>query len=113
MEHFALVALLSTVGSWDATATTTGSDRAAMELLGREGTQRWNLSRLIKSSSLQRAIRSLDERVPVCNVFHTNLLCDFALTNEGTTLAFAKVWSVRKPQNTVFLTARDLADLTS
>lgn len=103
VEAFAFVALLSTSVSWNATANTTGKDRSAMALLSAAGSQRWSLRALSASRGLATAIRSLRGSVPIPSTFYTELLCTRTLSDGTTPLAFCKVWSVRKPQKSVFL----------
>jgi len=112
VSDFSFVALLSTSGSWSATADTNGTDREAMQKLSAEGSQRWKLSSLIGSSAVKRAVQSLDERVPICNIFHTELLAKYTLQSGDKGLAFARVWRVKKPQNTYFLSSAQIAELT-
>eukprot|EP01107_Rhizomastix_libera_P006759 TRINITY_DN20922_c0_g1_i1.p1 TRINITY_DN20922_c0_g1~~TRINITY_DN20922_c0_g1_i1.p1 ORF type:complete len:251 (-),score=25.24 TRINITY_DN20922_c0_g1_i1:151-903(-) len=104
VQDFSFVALLSTEGSWAATTKTEGSDKGAMAKLSAPGSQQWNLKNMITSKSIQGAMRSLQSKVPIPNIFHTELLCTRALTNGPDQLAFAKVWKVKKPQNTIILT---------
>lgn len=111
VQDFAFVALLSTEGSWTATTKTDGSDKEAMSKLSSTGSQKWNLSKMIGSKGVEGAIRSLQDKVPMPNIFHTELLCTRSLTNGEDQLAFAKVWKVKKPQNTVFLDAAALNKL--
>ncbi|MEQ1861996.1 MAG: hypothetical protein ABMA13_18920 [Chthoniobacteraceae bacterium] len=109
VEDFAFVSLLSTAGSWSATATTSGSDRAAMTKLGAAGSQTWNIPNMISSSAIKGAVKSLSGKVPITNIFHTELLASFSLNNASGLNAFAKVWLVKKPQNTQFLQPAEIA----
>jgi len=102
-EEFAFVALLTTTASWTSTTVTKGSDKGAMTLLAASGVQQWNLGKMRSSKSLMRAIASLRAQVPICNVFHTELLSEFTLNDAGKTTVFAKVWKIRKPQNSKLL----------
>ena len=120
---FSFVTLLTTPEAWSATTDTNGSDRDAMRLLRRRGSQRWNTSGLATSAAVRGAIRALRTKVPVCNAFHTNLLCSARLTvaRESTISskawtqvprAVVKVWLVKKPQNTNFMTDERLGDFS-
>lgn len=111
IQSFAFVALLSTEGSWDATTKTNGTDKDAMLKLSSSGIQKWNLEKMISSKGVEGAMRSLEGKVPMPNIFHTELLCTRSLTDGTNQLAFAKVWKVKKPQNTVILDAAKLAKL--
>ncbi|HEV2841278.1 MAG TPA: hypothetical protein VGW39_08145 [Chthoniobacterales bacterium] len=103
VEQIAFVALLSTSASWDATATTDGSDHVAMGMLGTSGAQQWNINPMIASSAVRGAMRDLVGDVPITNIFHTKLISNAALHSNDQRRAFAKVWSVKKPQNSRFL----------
>lgn len=111
VEDFAFVALLSTTGAWGATASTSGTDKPAMTLLNAAGTQKWRLPKLIGCSAVRNAVTALNGRVPIANIFHTELLASLSLSSGTTELAFARVWSVRKPQNTKFLLPQDVTQL--
>lgn len=103
VKDFAFVALLSTEGSWRATTKTSASDKDAMSKLSSLGSQKWNLESMIGSKSVEGAVRSLWKKVPMPNIFHTELLCTRSLTDGKLQIAFAKVWKVKKPQNSVIL----------
>ena len=111
VQKFAFVALLSTEGSWAATTNTDGSDKDAMAKLSSIGSQSWNLSEMIASKGVEGAMRSLQNKVPIPNIFHTELLCTRSLTDGVNQLAFAKIWKVKKPQKTIFLDAKALNNL--
>ncbi|WP_175926327.1 hypothetical protein [Burkholderia cepacia] len=111
VEEFSFVALLSTEGSWSSTIGTSGTDKAAMSMLSATGSQKWNLKKMIGSKAIEGAMRSLGDKVPMPNIFHTELLCTRSLTDGANVLAFSKVWLVKKPQNTKMLTAAQLAVL--
>ncbi len=103
VEQIAFVALLSTAASWDATANTGGSDHVAMGMLGTSVSQQWNINPMIASSAVRGAMRDLVGDVPITNIFHTKLISNAALHADDRRRAFAKVWSVKKPQNSRFL----------
>lgn len=111
VQDFSFVALLSTEGSWAATTKTDGSDKVAMAKLSALGSQKWNLKNMVTSKGVGGAMRSLQGKVPMPNIFHTELLCTRALTNGPDQLAFAKIWKVKKPQNTITLTDAVLSAL--
>ena len=111
VEDVSFVALLSTRGSWEATANTNGSDAEAMQKLSSSGVQKWNVSNLSDCASVRGSVNYLQNRVPICNIFHTELLSSCSLTMAGVEMAFAKVWTVKKPQRTRFLDADDIAEL--
>ena len=103
VESFSFVALLATTNSWNSTAITAGSDKDVMDLVNSTGTEKWNVTKLKASKSLGNAVRSIKGRVPVVNVFHTQLLSEFQVTTPVGITCFARVWSVRKPQKSVEL----------
>jgi hypothetical protein len=105
VESFSFVALLSTLVSWKATAATKGSDSEAMQKVSASGSQSWNTATLSTSAGVRGALRSLNGVVPVCSTFHSELLCSRSLASPSGDLAFAKVWRVKKPQKSVFLTS--------
>jgi len=104
MESFAFVALLSTEVSWATTTTTRGADLAAMTLLSGAGTQKWKLEDLKTCPSVLGSVRALNGRVPIPNIFHSKLISSLDLHLASGRTAFARVWSVVKPQRTNFLT---------
>lgn len=108
VQEFAFVALLSTEGSWSATAKTDGTDKIAMTKLSSDVSQQWDLRQMISSKAISGAMRSLQGKVPIPNIFHTELLCTRSLTDGKEQLAFAKVWKVTKRQNSAILTAAEL-----
>lgn len=111
VSDFSFVALLATSESWNATTETGGTDRAAMSLLKRKGSRSWNVRSLGTSAALKGAIRLLHGRVPICNIFHTELLSSSRISLDNERSALAKVWRVKKPQNTVFLADDRIAEL--
>lgn len=111
VEGFSFVALLSTSVSWDATAATTGSDSEPMAKVSATGSQRWNTTALATSAGMRGALRSLNGVVPICSTFHSELLCSRSLAAPGGDLAFAKVWKVKKPQNSIFLSQQRVQQL--
>lgn len=110
-EDFAFVALLSTAGSWSATTTTKGSDKAAMAKLVATGSQKWNIPGMIASKAIQGSIRQLKGKVPVPNIFHTKLLAEQSINGPNGIIAFAKVWAVKKPQKTKFFSIDEIDEL--
>ncbi len=108
VEDFSFVALLSTEVSWKTTTSTNGSDKDAMTLLTASGTQKWNLKALSECASVKSSVRSLGHRVPVPSAFHTKLLAAHELSFVSGRTASARVWSVVKPQKTVFLSLKEL-----
>ncbi len=66
---------------------------------------------MVNSKAIEGAMRSLEGKVPMPNIFHTELLCTRSLTDGANVLAFSKVWLVKKPQNTKMLTTAQLASL--
>lgn len=111
VEDIAFVALLSTAGSWGATASTKGSDEIPIKMLGESGNEQWNTSIMVASSAVRGAVASLRGKVPICNIFHTRLLTHCGITVSDKEVAFARVWSVKKPQNTRFLTDDEVSAL--
>lgn len=112
VDDLSLVALLSTDGSWSATATKGGSDATVMKMLSQHNKQIWKMKTLNSSKSLKGAMKSLKDQVPVCNIFHTELLSVSEISIQGKQKAFARVWSVKKPQKTKFLTPTQIDTLT-
>ena len=113
VESFSFVALLSTSVSWDATASTTGSDREPMAKVSATGSQHWNTTALATSAGMRGALRSLNGVVPICSTFHSELLCSRSLSGPDGDLAFAKVWRVKKPQRSIYLKSQRVDQLTS
>jgi len=111
VDDFTFVALLSTEVSWTSTTATTGADAAAMALLTATGSQIWNLSTLAASPVVKGAIRYLDGKVPIPNIFHSKLLSTLELHFASGRSAFAKVWLVKKPQKTHYFTPAEVAGL--
>lgn len=107
-EEFSFVALLSTAGSWTSTASTTGSDNNVMQRLVSDGSQQWNLENDKTSAAVRNAVASLRGHVPVPNIVRSELLVNLSLRATGEEEAFARVWSVRKPQNTRILTDAEM-----
>ncbi|WP_431257820.1 hypothetical protein ACQ86G_24980 [Roseateles chitinivorans] len=110
VEDFSFVALLSTEVSWATTTTTTGADASAMTLLTANGTSKWNLQSLRSSPAVKGAVRSLNGKVPVPNIFHSKLLSTLELHLASGRSAFARVWLITKPQKTHFFDANELHD---
>lgn len=108
VDDFAFVALLSTEGSWSATTKTNGSDKDAMAKLSSDGSQKWDLKQMLHSKAVAGAMRSLQGKVPMPNIFHTELLCTRSLVDDKTLLAFAKIWKVKKLQKSAMLTPAEL-----
>jgi hypothetical protein len=102
-QEFSFVALLSTAGSWTSTASTKGSDKELMQRLLAEGSQQWNIENDKTSAAVRNAVASLRDRVPVPNIVRSELLVNLSLRASGEEEAFARVWSVRKPQKTRIL----------
>lgn len=111
MDDFTFVALLSTEVSWTSTTNTTGADASAMGLLTASGSQIWNLNKLSTSPGVKGAIRFLNGKVPIPNIFHSKLLSTLELHFASGRSAFAKVWLLKKPQNTHYLTAQEVSDI--
>lgn len=111
MSDFSLVALLSTKKSWDATAKTRGNDLTAMRKLMRKGSQTWNLKKLKGVPCVRNAVGSLNGRVPIVNAFHTSVVSFSGLTSPGGVEVFARVWAVRKPQNTKVLGSSEVEEI--
>jgi hypothetical protein len=111
VSDFSFVALLPTPEAWKATTRTHGTDQAAMELLRKRGSQRWNTSKLKSSAAMRGAMQLLRVHVPVWNVFHSELLCSARLTMAHEPTIISKVWRVKKPQNTNFMADAQIAQL--
>jgi len=111
VDFFSFVALLSTEGSWSATTSTKGSDKDAMEKLSSDGSHKWDLKDMIGSTAVAGAMRSLRGKVPMPNIFHTELLCTRSLMDGKTLLAFSKIWKVKKLQNSAVLTPDELLEM--
>jgi hypothetical protein len=112
VEDFSFVALLSTAVSWSSTVKTSGTDGPAMKKLRSHGSQHWNLKGLRECSAVKGTIRALNERVPIPNIFHTELMSNIMLAKpQNKVAAFARVWAVRKPQNTRTLNDGEIAGL--
>jgi hypothetical protein len=108
MESSAFVALLSTEVSWEKTTQTDKGDQPAMDLLCAKDAQKWNLISLQKSPAIKGAIRSVGNRVPITNIFHTKLISSLDLHLSSDRVASARVWSVVKPQRSKIMTAAEI-----
>ncbi len=108
VEEFSFVALLSTAGSWSATASTTGSDNALMRRLLLVGSQQWNIENDAGSAALRAAVRVLRGRVPIPNIIRSELIAEQSLRSSTQEISFARVWHVRKPQSTRILTDNEI-----
>lgn len=111
VEEFSFVALLSTTGSWTSTASTRGSDREVMQRLLADGSQQWNLEYDASSAAIRNAVADLRGKIPIPNIIRSELLVDVSLRAAGEEEAFARIWSVRKPQRTRILSAAELTAL--
>lgn len=111
VEDFAFVALLSTEVSWSSTTSTTAADAEAMQLLTSTGTGKWNINTLRGSPAVRGAVRSLQGKVPVPNIFHSKLLSTLELHFASGRSAFARIWSLSKPQKTHFLSSAEFTAL--
>lgn len=103
MESFSFVALLSTEVSWEATTSTRQGDQPAMALVSGGDSQKWKIEDLKDCPSVRGALKSLNRRVPIPNIFHTKVLATLDLHLASGRTAFARVWGVNKPQRTRFL----------
>ena len=108
VEKFAFVALVSTEGSWSATAKTSGSDKDAMSKLSAVGLQQWDLRQMQSSKAISEAMRSLRGRVPIPNIFYSELVCTKSLNSGNNLLAFSRVWKVKKLQGSSILANEEL-----
>jgi len=79
-----------------------------MNLLTGTGASKWNINTLRSSPAVKGAIRSLNGKVPVPNIFHSKLISNLELHFASGRSAFARVWSISKPQKTHFLDANEL-----
>lgn len=111
VEDFAFVALLSTEVSWTSTTSTKATDAPAMALVTPSDSKIWNMKALRDSPAVRGAVQSLQGRVPVPNIFHSKLLSTLELHFASGRSAFARVWSVKKPQNTHFLSPLELQEI--
>lgn len=111
VEDFAFVALLSTEVSWASTTNTTAADAPAIELLTATDSKTWNINDLRTSPAVKGAVRFLQGRVPVPNIFHSKLLSTLELHFASGRSAFAKIWSLRKPQRTHFLSEAEVQEV--
>ncbi len=111
MESFSFVALLSTEVSWAATTSTHQGDHAAMALVSGEESQKWKIEDLKGCPAVKGALKSLNGRVPIPNIFHTKVLATLDLHLASGRTAFARVWSVNKPQRTKFLSEAEVKAL--
>jgi len=111
VDDFIFVALLSTEVSWTSTTATRGADKAAMALLTATGSKIWKLRTLAASPAVKGAVRFLNEKVPIPNIFHSKLLSTLELHLASGRSAFAKVWLVKKPQKTHYFTAAEIQEI--
>lgn len=99
VRDFSMVALLSTDVSWSKTTGTNGSDAPVMSLLRQDGSQRWNIKNMISCKSVQGSVRYLRGKIPIPNAFHSKLRSEYSLSFSSGHLAFARVWTVKRVQN--------------
>ena len=111
VNDFTFVALLSTEVSWASTTATTGADAGAMSLLAASGSQVWNLRTLAAAPAVKGAVRFLNGKVPIPNIFHSKLLSTLELHLASGRSAFAKVWLVKKPQKTHYCTPAEVSEI--
>ncbi|HEY5849896.1 MAG TPA: hypothetical protein VIT62_03900 [Lysobacter sp.] len=111
-EHFSFVALLTTKESWDTTVGTRGADKDVIDLLKAEATVSWNIASLSGSPSIKSAAKLLKGKVPVISSFKSELMCTYSLSTSDGAICAARVWAVRKPQNTRELTEAELEAIT-
>jgi hypothetical protein len=111
VDDFAFVALLSTEVSWASTTNTTKADAAAMTLLRGNGSQVWNLRNLSGSPAVRGSVRFLNGKAPIPNIFHSKLLSNLELHFASGRSAFARVWQLKKPQNTHFCTPAEVDEI--
>lgn len=111
MESFSFVALLSTEVSWEATTSTRQGDQLAMALVSGDESQKWKIEDLKGCPAVKGALNSLNGRVPIPNIFQTKVLATLDLHLASGRTAFARVWSVKKPQRTKFLSKDEIKRL--
>ncbi|WP_421718339.1 hypothetical protein [Algiphilus sp.] len=111
MESFSFVALLSTEVSWEATTSTRKGDQPAMALVSGDDSQKWKIEELKDCPAVKGAVKSLNRRVPIPNIFHTKVLATLDLHLASGRTAFARVWAVNKPQRTKFLSNSEVKKL--
>ena len=111
VNDFSFVALLSTDVSWNKTTGTTGSDSHIMSLLNLSGSQRWNVRKMIASRAMSGSLRYLKGKLPIPNSFHSRLRSSYSLSFTSGHLAYARVWSVNRVQNSRVLPDADIETL--
>jgi hypothetical protein len=111
VESSSFVALLSTPDSWNRTTDTQGRDAMAMALIKGQGQQAWDVRALGTAPAVRGAAQGLSGAVPVPKHFRSELLSSVALDVGGHEAATARVWRVRKHQNTHFFSDPEVAAL--
>jgi hypothetical protein len=111
VDDFTFVALLSTEVSWVSTTSTDRADASAMALLTAVGSQTWDIRTLAASPAVKGAVRFLNGKVPIPNIFHSKLLSTLELNFASGRSAFAKVWLVKKPQKTHYCTDGEVDEI--
>lgn len=113
VEEFAFVALLSTEASWASTTSTNGADASIAAMLRNvHHVQKWNLARLVSAPAVKAAIKDLrGTGVPMPNIIHSKLLSSADLQVAGNRTVSARVWSIKKPQRSHYLSEPEIAQL--
>lgn len=84
-----------------------------MDLVKSDGAANWNLTRLSRSPAIKAAARLLKKRVPVISSFKSELLSTYSLSGADGAICTARVWAVRKPQNTRELTEAEIDSVSA
>jgi hypothetical protein len=113
MDDFAFVAILSTEVSWIKTTGTAAKDKIVMDLLDAKDSKTWNLKKLANCPGVKGAVKSLNGKLPIPNIFHSKILSNLELHLASGRSAFARVWAIKKPQKSRFLTPLEINDILS
>ena len=109
VEDGAFIAMVSTNGSWVRTTSTSGSDARLGAALTRRGESKWDVATLSSCAGMKAAVNSLREKsVPIVSAFSSRLFAETAVCENGKEQVVARVWEVRKHQNSRILISSEL-----
>lgn len=113
IEGEALLVLLTTKSSWQATTKSTKGDAPFIELLmkgvGEAGS--YSMKKLKKCPAVSGTLKKLKKTLVVPSTLSATLVQDLNAPLGGDERVYCKVWRVRKPQKSKILTVGEIEDL--
>ncbi|WP_373700198.1 hypothetical protein [Neisseria dentiae] len=103
VTDFAFMALLTTDVSWEKTIGKKSPDRKVMDKLTASAVEKWKIEEIQHTPCVSSAINYLKPKVSIPNIFHTKLLSSLELKFASGRSASAKIWLVKKPQKSYWL----------